>query len=99
MGISMGQRLEQYTLKRPSEVLLISVVADGQTDEVAIFKGFSSSLMNPTSFDPDVPILPDNVKILSIDRLQSPYNPNDPRYIEKGISWEDFQQVLASVGL
>ncbi|NJR50953.1 MAG: hypothetical protein HC780_16605 [Leptolyngbyaceae cyanobacterium CSU_1_3] len=99
MGISMGQRLEQYTLKRPSEVLLISVAADGQTDEVAIFKGFSSSLMNPTSFDPDVPILPDNVKILSIDRLQSPYNPNDPRYIEKGISWEDFQQVLASVGL
>jgi hypothetical protein len=99
MDYSMGQRLEQYTLKRPQEVLLVSAEIDGQLDEIAIFKGFSSSLMNPTAFDPDVPILPESVKILSIDRLQSPYNPNDPRYIEEGISWENFQQVLASVGL
>jgi hypothetical protein len=99
MGSSIGQRLEQYTLKRPTEVLLVAVEIEGQLDEIAIFKGFSSSLMNPTAFDPDVPILPGNVKILSIDRLQSPYNPNDPRYIEKGISWENFQQVLTSVGL
>ncbi len=99
MDYSTGQRLEQYTLKRPTEVLLVSAEIEGQLDEIAIFKGFSSSLMNPTAFDPDVPILPESVKILSIDRLQSPYNPNDPRYIEKGISWENFQQVLASVGL
>jgi len=99
MDYSTGQRLEQYTLKRPTEVLLVSAEIEGQLDEIAVFKGFSSSLMNPTAFDPDVPILPESVKILSIDRLQSPYNPNDPRYIEKGISWENFQQVLASVGL
>jgi hypothetical protein len=99
MDYSTGQRLEQYTLKCPQEVLLVTAKIEGQLDEIAIFKGFSSSLMSPTAFDPDVPILPEDVKILSIDRLQSPYNPNDPRYIEKGISWEDFQQVLTSLGL
>jgi hypothetical protein len=99
MKDSTGHRLEQYTIKCPNEVLLVSVEIDEQADEIAVFKGFSSSLMNPTAFDPDVPVLPENVKILSIDRLQSPYNPNDPRYIQKGISWEDFQQRLASVGV
>lgn len=97
MSSSLEQRLQQYTLKRPHEVLLVSVEIDGQPDEVAIFKGFSSSLVNPTAFDPEVPVLPENAKILLIDRVHSPYNPNDPQYIEKEISWEDFQQVLASV--
>lgn len=55
MADSLGRRLEQYTLKRPNEVLLVEIETDGQPDEVAIFKGFSSSLMNPTAFDPDVP--------------------------------------------
>ena len=99
MKDSMEHRLEQYTIKCPNEVLLVSVEIDEQVDEIAVFKGFSSSLMNPTAFDPDVPVLPENVKILSIDRLQSPYNPNDPLYIQKGISWEDFQQRLASIGV
>jgi hypothetical protein len=49
---SLGRRLEQYTLKRPNEALLVAIETDGQTDEVAIFKGFSSLLMNWTAFDP-----------------------------------------------
>ncbi|PSB19678.1 hypothetical protein C7B65_10310 [Phormidesmis priestleyi ULC007] len=95
----LGRRLEQYTLKRPDEVLLVSIEVDGQPDEIAVFKGFSSSLMNPTAFDPDVPVVPDRAEILSIDRLQSPYNPNDPRYLQKGMAWGEFQSLLSSLGL
>ncbi|MBE9010924.1 hypothetical protein IQ250_11965 [Pseudanabaenaceae cyanobacterium LEGE 13415] len=99
MNKSIGQRLEQYTIKCPNEVLLLSIEIDGQPDQVAIFKGFSSSLMNPTSFDPDVPVLPDSAIVQSIDRLESPYNPNSPRYVEQGLSWDAFQRLLDAVGV
>jgi hypothetical protein len=99
MNKSIGQRLEQYTIKCPNEVLLLSIDIDGQPDQVAIFKGFSSSLMNPTSFDPDEPVLPDHAIVQSIDRLESPYNPNSPRYVEQGLSWEAFQRLLDAVGV
>ncbi len=95
----LGRRLEQYTIKHPNEVLLVSIEVDGQPDEIAVFKGFSSSLMNPTAFDPDVPVVPDRAKILSVDRLESPYNPNDPRFIQKGIAWGEFQALLSSLEL
>lgn len=97
--IPLGRRLEQYTLKRPDEVLLVSIEIDGQPDEIAVFKGFSSSLMNSTAFDPDVPVVPDRAKVLSVDRLQSPYDPNDPRYIQKGIAWGEFEVLMLSMGL
>lgn len=79
--------------------LTLSIEIDGQPDQVAIFKGFSSSLMNPTSFDPDTPVLPDSAIIQSIDRLESPYNPNAPRYVEQGLSWDAFQRLLDAVGV
>ena len=97
--IPLGRRLEQYTLKRPDEVLLVSIEIDGQPDEIAVFKGFSSSLMNSTAFDPDVPVVPDRAKVLSVDRLQSPYDPNDPQYIQKGIAWGEFEILMLSMGL
>lgn len=99
MEASIGQRLERYTLKRPNEVLLVAVEVDNQADEIAIFKGFSSSLMNPTAFDPDIPLLSDRAKIIQIDRLQSPYNPNDPQYIQRGLTWDDFQLLLVAIGV
>ncbi|MCU0550804.1 MAG: hypothetical protein MUC48_15765 [Leptolyngbya sp. Prado105] len=99
MSNSIGQRLEQYTIKCPNEVLLVSIEHDGQPDQVAIFKGFSSSLMNPTSFDPDTPILPDSAIVQSVDRLKSPYNPNNPRFVEQGLSWGEFQRLLDAVGV
>jgi hypothetical protein len=99
MADSLGRRLEQYTLKCPNEVLLVAIETDGQTDEVAIFKGFSSSLMNPTAFDPDVPVVDDQASVLSVDRLKSPYNPNDPHYIQTGISWGEFEALLSSMGV
>lgn len=97
--LSPGRQLERYTLKCPDEVLIVSIEINGQPDEIAIFKGFSSSLMNPTASDPDVPVVPDRAKILSVDRLQSPYNPNDPRYIQKGMAWGEFKALLSSMGL
>ncbi|MBW4521217.1 MAG: hypothetical protein KME16_16145 [Scytolyngbya sp. HA4215-MV1] len=96
---SAGFRLEQYTLKRPREMLLVKAEIEGELDQVAIFKGFSSSLMRPTAFDPDVPILPENAKIISVDRLEGPYNPQTPRYLQQDLTWQETETLLAEVGL
>jgi len=92
-------RLEQYTLKCPDEVLRVLAQWDDETDEVLVFKGFSSSLMRPTATDPDVPVLPDNAQIQQIDRLMSPYLPDQPRYIQQGLTWETMQPLLEQVGV
>lgn len=92
-------RLEKYTTKRPQEVLIVKIELQGETDEIAIFKGFSSSLMRPTAFDPDIPVLPDSAKIIEIDRLSSPYNPTEPDYIQQGLTWEMMQELLTELGL
>jgi hypothetical protein len=89
--------LEQYSRQNPQEVLLVSLTVDGVPDQVAIFKGFSSSLMSPTAFDPDVPMIPDHAVIESIDRLESPYNPNNPRYIQRHLRWSEFEPLIADI--
>lgn len=99
MNSSISKRLEQYTAKRPQEVLIVSVEIADEQDEIAIFKGFSSSLTRPTAFDPDVPVLPPQAKIIKIDRVASPYNPETPRYIQQGLSWDDMQVLLAKLGV
>ena len=99
MNPSVGKRLERYTAKRSHEVLLVAVEIEGEPDQIAIFKGFSSSLMRPTAFDPEVPVLPDEAKILTIDRVASPYNPQSPRYIQQGLTWETIQPLLSEVGV
>ena len=97
--VTIANRLEQYTLKQPNEVLLVKIETAGQPDEILIFKGFSSSLMKPTAFDPDIPVIADNAKICQIDRLHSPYNPAAPRYIERALSLADFEKYLIAQGL
>ncbi|HIK45791.1 MAG TPA: hypothetical protein IGR64_13040 [Leptolyngbyaceae cyanobacterium M65_K2018_010] len=94
-----GFRLEQYTLKRPKEVLLVRALVAGEADEVVIFRGFSSSLVRPTAFDPDVPVLPEGADIQSIDILEGPYTPEHPRYLQSGLSWPQMVSVLESVGV
>jgi hypothetical protein len=89
-----GKRLEQYTLLYPKEVLLVKAEIDGEPDEISIFKGFSSSLMRPTAFDPDIPVLPEGAVIHAIDRLLSPYNPAQPHFIQQNLSWADFLSLL-----
>jgi len=92
--VNIAQKLEQYTLGKTDEVLLLEVEIEGEKDQIIIFKGFSSSLMRPTNFDPDIPILPKTAKILTIDRLNSPYNPDNPHYIQKGLTWEEMEKLL-----
>ncbi|MEL6221296.1 MAG: hypothetical protein AAFQ57_17675 [Cyanobacteria bacterium J06626_14] len=89
-------RLEQYTLKRPGEVLLATTTTDGEDedDQVVIFRGFSSSLVRPTAFDPDIPVVHDQETIVSIDRLQGPYNPDNPKYLQIGLSTETIETLL-----
>jgi hypothetical protein len=91
-----GKQLEQYTLTHPKEVLLVKVEIEGEPDEISIFKGFSSSLMRATAFDPDVPVLPEGAVIHAIDRLLSPYNPAQPHFIQQNLSWADFLVLLES---
>jgi hypothetical protein len=99
MTDSIGRRLEQYTIKRPQEVLIVNAEISGEEDQITVFKGFSSSLMHPTSFDPDVPVLSPEAEIITIDRVASPYNPDEPRYLQQGLTWEAMQQLLSEVGV
>ncbi|EAW36571.1 hypothetical protein [Lyngbya sp. PCC 8106] len=99
MSNLIARRLEQYTEKRPQEVLIVHIEIEGEPDEIAIFKGFSSSLMRPTAFDPDVPVLPNTAKILKIDRVASPYNPTQPDYLQQGLTWDSIQPLLSQVGV
>jgi hypothetical protein len=91
MGQAIGYRLEQYTIKHPQEVLLVSIKVNGEPDQIAIFKGFSSSLMRSTAYDPDIPVLPEDAEILMIDRLESPFDPAAPQYIQQGLTLESIE--------
>ncbi len=86
----LASQLENYTFEHPQEVLVVHAQIEQQTDEIVIFRGFSSSLMRPTDFDPEVPVLPDSAQVLHIDRLKGPYQPRSPQYIEKEIPLEEF---------
>jgi hypothetical protein len=96
---SVEKRLESYTIKRPFQVLVVTALIDGEEDEITVFKGFSSSLVRGTPSDPDVPVLPDDANILSIDIVASPYNPEAPCYIEQKLSWSVMQARLLDVGV
>ena len=91
---NQGQKLESYSSKHPQEVLIVKLKVDQTLDEVVIFKGFSSSLMQSTAFDADMPVISDRAEILTIDRLVAPYKPNQPNYIQQGITWDIFRDYL-----
>ncbi|MBF2065266.1 MAG: hypothetical protein IGS39_12700 [Calothrix sp. C42_A2020_038] len=99
MNNSIEKMLEQYTIKFPQQVLVITAEINGEQDEITIFKGFSSSLMRGTPFDPDISVLPNDANILNIDIVASPYNPETPCYIEQRISWEVMQARLFNAGI
>jgi hypothetical protein len=94
VNIPIAKRLEKYTAKRPQEVLIITAEIAGRQDTIAIFKGFSSSLMHSTDFDPDVPVIPEDAIIITIDRVASPYNPETPNYIQQALSSEEMEALL-----
>ena len=93
------QRLEQYTFRFPDEVLMVNASVNGEEDFVVVFRGFSSSLVNPTAADPEIPVLPADAEIATIDRLQGPYTPDHPQYLEQDIAWSEFCDRLTALGL
>lgn len=93
------QRLEQYTFRFPDEVLMVNAQVQGEEDFVVVFRGFSSSLVKPTAADPEVPVLPQEANIATIDRLQGPYSPDNPQYLERDIAWSEFRDRLTDLGL
>ncbi len=93
------QRLEQYTFRFPEEVLMVNARVKGEEDFIVVFRGFSSSLVNPTAADPEVPVLPEDAVIDSIERLQAPYTPDSPQYLEREITWHEFGNRLTQLGL
>eukprot|EP00898_Chlorokybus_atmophyticus_P004383 jgi/Chlat1/4946/Chrsp32S04922 len=96
---SKGARLERWTERRPQEVLAVTAEVDGEEDYIVVFKGFSSSLIRPTAVDPGEPVLAEDATIVSIDRMQAPYNPDQPQYVAQGLTWEAFEGLLLEAGL
>ena len=92
---AIAKQLETYSQSHPEEVLLINTMDNDIDDQVMIFKGFSSSLMRPTDFNPDNSVFSAEAEFVSCDRLQSPYIPNNPTYIAQNLSWDDLQSLLA----
>jgi len=97
--VSQFTRLERYTEKQRQEVLLVTAEIADEVEQVLIFRGFSSSLTNPTAYDPDIPVLPESAKIVSIDRLRGPYNPAAPEYLQQGLTWDDLVMLLEAAGV
>ena len=97
MSQSISQRLEEYTRKHPEEVLIVTLEQEGEKDEVMIFKGFSSSLMHPTNFDPDIPVISSTAKIIKIDRASSPYQPDNPNYLQQGLTQAEMESLLFGI--
>ncbi len=93
-------RLEEYTTKRQTEVLIVDLITPtGEADTVMIYNGFSSSLVHPTAYDPDIPVIAADAQITAIARASSPYNPNNPEYIATGITLETMEQILAEMNI
>ncbi|XP_021728406.1 uncharacterized protein LOC110695487 [Chenopodium quinoa] len=88
--------LEMYSQSARGEALLVTAMVDDQQVEVLIFKGFSSCLSYGTSPDPSKSVLPKRARIMLIDRIKGPFNPNNIEYIEKGLTWETFKSGFAS---
>lgn len=100
MSEAIGLRLEKYTLKQRQEVLMVHLeTSSGEPDTVMIYSGFSSSLMRATAFDPDVPVIAPDSRIITIDRLVSPYDPSNPQYIESGLNWSTMENILVEMNL
>ncbi|MGF1541120.1 MAG: hypothetical protein ACFCU5_11830 [Pleurocapsa sp.] len=100
MSKPISLRLEQYTIKRPQEVLLVKVeTATGESDMVMIYNGFSSSLMGATAYDPDIAIIAPDSRIISIDRLAGPYNPSNPQYLAAELTLEAMETILSEMNI
>lgn len=88
--MSVEKLLEAYSDRHRDEVLLVHGTINGEPDVIMVFRGFSSSLMQATAYDPDIPVLPSDAEIHTVDRVKSPYQPEAPEFIEQGIPGNRF---------
>ncbi|MBC8121815.1 MAG: hypothetical protein H7Y22_08275 [Gemmatimonadaceae bacterium] len=95
----LGEALEAYTRKRPNEVLLLRVCANGSEEEVLVFRGASSYLTRATPSDPGEPIPPVESELLSLDRQRAPYSPINPNIIAANLDLDAVRELLLEVGL
>jgi hypothetical protein len=91
--------LERYTQQVPREVLRLQLQVEGELDCVVIFRGFSSSLMRATPTDLNQPVIPPAAKLIRLDRLQAPFNPDHPQVIAADLDAAATLALLRSVGL
>ncbi|MFO7630037.1 MAG: hypothetical protein R6W06_11095 [Prochlorococcaceae cyanobacterium] len=78
--LALLQALEECSRSRPDRVLRLRGVlrAGGPGEEpfeLLIFRGFSSSTTHPTGFDPDQPVLAQELVLRSAELLAGPLNP------------------------
>jgi len=93
------KRLELYSEKKPTEVLKVNIQINDEEGEILIFRGFSSYLSQATPYDPDVCLIPEQADIVSIDFLESPYDPINPKYIQKGLSWSQVEELFRQINV
>ncbi len=93
------QALEKYTQRHPQEILQVEVESNGEKDTVLIFRGFSSSLMRATPFDPNQPVISSGARLVRLDRLRGPLNPSHPEIIEADLSLPDLIHRLQAEGI
>lgn len=96
---AIGWRLEKYTTRFQNEVLIVNLEhSSGDNDTVLVYNGFSGSLVRNTTYDPDIPVIEHDAKIITVDRLASPYDPAQPKYIERGLTSLDMEKLLLEAG-
>lgn len=90
------KQLEDYSIKHKNEALIVTILVENIEQQIIVFRGFSSSLTHPTPADPEEPLIPPGAELKTIDRVRAPYNPADPDYIDRGLSWSDFELLARS---
>lgn len=80
------EALEAISRTRPDRVLRLRGELAGESGELEpfellIFRGFSSSVSHPTSFDPDQPALPASASVATAELLAAPLNPAAERQL------------------
>ena len=99
-AMALLARLEELSRERPDRVLRLRgqlQLAAGPLEpyELLIFRGFSSSTTHPTGFDPDQPLLPEGVWLLTAELLAGPLDPAAEQVLAAGSNPQAYLQAPA----
>ncbi|MCT0228159.1 hypothetical protein KQ300_08160 [Synechococcus sp. CS-1331] len=92
--------LEAISRERPDRVLRLRGALDSagaleEPYELLIFRGFSSSTTHPTGSDPDQPLLPEGVRLLTAELLAGPLDPAAEQVLAAGSNPQAYLQAPA----